>query len=109
MALRISPAIPLVSASRSWLARESLRTRRPMIAAGSTTRTTMPATISISRGVVVSSMVSPPASRTMLRRPMLTLEPTALWITVVSVVSRDSTSPVFRVSKNCGLCRSTCA
>ena len=37
------------------------------------------------------------------------LEPTAFWITVVSVVSRDSTSPVFSVSKNCGLCCSTCA
>ena len=43
------------------------------------------------------------------RRQMLMLDPTALCITVVSVVRRDNTSPDFSVSKNCGLCRSTCA
>ena len=36
------------------------------------------------------------------------LEPTAFWITVMSLVRRDSTSPVFSVSKNCGLWRRTC-
>ena len=109
MALRISPAMPLVSAMRSWLARDSRLTRRPITIAGSTTSTMIPATVSISPGLVAISMVRPPTNSTALRRPMLMLEPTALWITVVSVVRRDSTSPVFSVSKNCGLCCSTCA
>ena len=34
----------LLSATRSWLARESLRTRRPKISAGITTSTKMPST-----------------------------------------------------------------
>jgi len=37
----------------------------------------MPATVRISRGIVVNSIVKPPASSTRLRKPMLTLEPTA--------------------------------
>ncbi len=94
---------------RSWLARDSRRTRPPISIAGATTSTMMPTTVSISRGLVATSIAMPPMNSTALRRPIEMLEPTALWITVVSVVSRDSTSPVFSVSKNCGLCVSTCA
>lgn len=42
-----------------------------------------------------------------LRMPSDRLLPTTVWISVVSVVSRDSTSPVCVVSKNCGLIRTT--
>ena len=45
---------------------------------------------------------------TALRRPMLSDEPTTVCTSVVSPVSRDSTSPVCVVSKNSGLCRTTC-
>ena len=55
------------------------------------------------------SMASAPSPITVLRSPMLRLEPTTVCTSVVSVVSRDSTSPVCVVSKNSGLCRSTCA
>ena len=80
-----------------------------MISAGATTSAITPATVSIRRGLVAISMASAPTNSTELRSPIETLEPTAFWITVVSVVRRDSTSPVFKVSKNCGLWRSTCA
>ena len=33
--------------------------------------------------------------------------PTTVWMSVVSPVRRDSTSPVCKVSKNCGDCPST--
>ncbi len=109
IALSTSAAMPLVSAMRSWLARESLRTRRPITSAGSTTATITTATVSTRRGLVASSIASAPTHMTALRSPMLTLEPTAFCTTVVSVVRRLSTSPVFTLSKNCGLWRSTCA
>ena len=108
-AFSTSPAIALESAMRSWLARDSRRTRPPISIAGATTSTMMPTTVSISRGLVAISIAMPPTNSTALRSPIETLDPTALWITVVSVVRRDSTSPVFSVSKNCGLCVSTCA
>ncbi len=54
-------------------------------------------------------MVIAPMPITVLRRPMLRLEPTTVCTSVVSVVRRDSTSPVCVVSKNSGLCFSTCA
>ena len=45
---------------------------------------------------------------TALRKPMLSDDPTTVCTSVVSVVSRDSTSPVWVVSKNSGLCCNTC-
>ncbi len=94
---------------RSWLARDSRRTRPPISIAGATTSAMMPTTVSISLGLVAISIAMPPTNSTALRRPIEMLEPTAFWMTTVSVVSRDSTSPVFRVSKNCGLWVSTWA
>ena len=99
----------LESATRSWLARLSLRTRRPMIRVGSTTSARMPSTGSITRGLVTTSMASAPRPITVLRRPRLSEEPTTVCTSVVSVVRRLSTSPVWVVSKNSGLCRTTCA
>jgi hypothetical protein len=54
-------------------------------------------------------MPSAPMAITVLRRPMLRLEPTTACTSVVSVVSRLSTSPVAVVSKNSGLCLTTWA
>ncbi|MNT90831.1 hypothetical protein D3C72_2318300 [compost metagenome] len=47
IALSTSAAIALESATRSWLARESFRTRRPNHMLGSTTSTRMPSTCTI--------------------------------------------------------------
>ena len=44
-----------------------------------------------------------------LRKPIETLVPTTVWISVVSAVRRDSTSPLCVVSKKAGLWRSTWA
>ncbi len=53
-------------------------------------------------------MTSAPMPITVLRRPMLSDEPTTVCTSVVSVVRRLSTSPVCVVSKNSGLCATTC-
>ncbi len=99
----------LVSATRSWLARESLRTRLPKYSVGTTTKTRMPSTCVITSGLVMINMPSAPMPMTVLRKPMDRLEPTTVCTSVVSVVSRDSTSPVCVVSKNSGLCSTTWA
>jgi hypothetical protein len=44
-----------------------------------------------------------------LRSAWVTLEPITVWITLVSVVSRESTSPVRVTSKKPGERRITCA
>ena len=106
-ALRISDAMALESARRSWLARDSLRTRRPNQAIGSTTSARITSTCAITSGLVQTSMARAPTPITALRRPIDSDEPTTVCTRVVSAVSRDSTSPVCVVSKNCGLCRST--
>ena len=51
-------------------------------------------------------MAMPPMNWKTLRSPIEIELPTTVWISVVSPVSRDSTSPVCRVSKNCGDCAS---
>ena len=99
----------LESATRSWLARLRRRTRRPKYRLGSTTPTRMPSTCVITQGLVITSMISAPVPITVLRRPMLKDEPTTVCTSVVSVVSRLSTSPVCVLSKNSGLCSTTCA
>ena len=104
-----SAAIALESATRSWLARESLRTRRPNHMVGSTTSTRMPSTCVITQGLVTMRASSAPAPISVLRRPSDRLEPTTVCTSVVSVVRRLSTSPVRVLSKNSGLCRTTCA
>ena len=97
----------LESATRSWLARESLRTRRPNHSDGSTISNSTSSTWNITTGLVQISMPSAPVPITALRRPILSEEPTTVCTKVVSVVRRDSTSPVCVVSKNSGLWRST--
>jgi hypothetical protein len=59
--------------------------------------------------VVQTSMPKAPRPITLLRRPMLSEEPTTVCTRVVSALSRDRTSPVCVVSKNTGLCWSTWA
>ena len=107
MALSTSAAIALLSATRSWLARDSLRTRRPNHRLGSTTSTRMPNTCTITYGLVQTSMAKAPRPMTRLRRPMDSDEPTTVCTSVVSDVKRDNTSPVWVLSKKAGLWRST--
>ena len=76
---------------------------------GSTTSTSTPSTCVMTQGLVTTSAISAPMPITVLRRPMLSDEPTTVCTSVVSVVRRDSTSPVLVLSKNSGLCRSTWA
>jgi len=47
-------------------------------------------------------MIIPPINWNRLRKPIEMELPTTVWTSVVSPVSRDSTSPVCNVSKNCG-------
>ncbi len=67
----------------------------------------MPSTWVITSGLVTISITPAPTPITRLRRPIDRLEPTTVCTTVVSVVMRLSTSPVWVVSKNSGLCFST--
>ena len=97
----------LESAIRSWLARESLRTRRPNHTLGITMSTSTSKTCSITNGLVQISTPSAPRPSTILRKPMLSEEPTTVCTSVVSADRRESTSPVCVVSKNSGLCCST--
>ena len=76
---------------------------RPMRTNGITTKTTAPSTMLVSLTDVISSMTRPPIMVSMLRSAIEALEPTAVWIRVVSVVMRDSTSPVRVTSKKAGL------
>jgi hypothetical protein len=109
MALSTSPASALAFATLSWLARESLRTRRPKMTMGATTTTSVAMMYPDSTGLVTASIAKPPVSRKKLRNPRDRLVPTTVWINVVSVVSRDRTSPLCVVSKNCGLIPSMCS
>ena len=94
---------------RSWLARESLRTRRPNHRLGNTISTSTASTCNITSGLVQISTLSAPRPSTMLRRPMLKDDPTTVCTSVVSADRRESTSPVWVVSKNSGLWCSTWA
>ena len=75
---------------------------------GSTTSTSINSTMAMMRGLVHTSMASAPTPITALRSPIDSDEPTTVCTSVVSVVRRESTSPLCVVSKNCGLWRSTC-
>ena len=107
MALRISPAMAEASAMRSCESRDSLRTRRPKTMMGTTTRISKPMMMPASLALVTNSITRPPRNSSTLRSAMEMLVPTTAWIRVVSVVMRDSTSPVCVVSKNWGLCVTT--
>ena len=107
MALRISPAMAEASAMRSCESRDSLRTRRPNITIGSTVRISRPMMMADSLGLVTNSITRPPMNSSIFRSAIEMLVPTTAWISVVSVVMRDRTSPVWVVSKNSGLCVTT--
>ena len=92
---------------RSWLARESLRTRRPNQRLGITIKINTNVTCNITSGLVQISTLNAPRPSTALRSPMLSEEPTTVCTSVVSADRRESTSPVCVVSKNSGLCCST--
>ena len=79
---------------RSWLSRLSARRRRPSVRIGATTSGTPMSTSAVSLGLVTKSSTSPPASTRRLRSATETDEPITDRTSVVSVVSRDSTSPV---------------
>jgi hypothetical protein len=65
--------------------------------------------MSMSLGLVTASIISPPISSRALRMATEAWEPITTCSRVVSVVIRDSTSPVRVVSKKAGSRRSTWA
>ena len=92
---------------RSWALRDSRRTRRPTTIIGTIT-TGMSARIQIvSRALVSASMMTAPVRLSTERKVMDRLTPAMAWTSVVSAVSRDSTSPVRVTSKNVGSMRTT--
>ena len=107
IALRISPASAEASAMRSCASRERLRTRRPISVIGSASSAISPKMRPKSCTLVTASITMPPTNWNRLRSPREIELPTTVCTSVVSPVSRDSTSPVCRVSKNCGDWRST--
>ena len=70
---------------------------------GTITSGTVTRTRPVSFGLVMKSIVKPPIIMSRLRKAIETLEPTAVWISVVSVVRRERTSPVRVTSKKAGL------
>ena len=98
MALITSPAIALVSATRSWLRRDRRRTRRPNRIIGTSTAMMTPIMRPVSFGLVTNNIVSPPTSRKALRNATEAPDPMTDCRTAVSDVRRESTSPVLVVS-----------
>jgi hypothetical protein len=88
---------------RSWLSRDSSRTLRPNSTIGATTRGTTARTSKVSLGLVTNSITMPPMISSALRSAMETEEPTTTCSKVVSVVRRETTSPVRVISKKPGL------
>ena len=89
----------LVSATLSWLVRDILRTRLPSAQSGNTIMASRTIITPASQALVTSIMVMPPINMTKLRNAIDMLEPTKVCTKVVSLVKRDKTSPVCRVSK----------
>jgi len=94
---------------RSWLNRDSLRTRRPSTMIGTTASGTTSSASAVRRGLVISSIARPPTNISELRIATETVEPTTWSIKVVSDDSRLITSPVRAVSNQAGLSRTMCA
>ena len=69
---------------------------------GTTTSGTTTSTKPVSRGLVTTSRTRPPSTSRRLRSACVTLEPITVWITLVSVVRRERTSPVRVTSKKPG-------
>jgi hypothetical protein len=70
---------------------------------GNRMSSTAASTISVSLMLVANISASPPTSMSRLRRATDTDEPITVWISVVSAVSRERTSPVRVISKNAGV------
>ena len=73
-----------------------------MTTIGTTTNGTTTRMKPVSLGLVTAKRASPPTTRRTLRRAWVTLAPITVWMTLVSVVRRDSTSPVRVTSKKPG-------
>jgi len=107
MAFSVSPASPLESAMPSCASRDSLRTQRPTPISGTITAGTSSRIQPIRRGLVSASITSAP-TRLMEERSAIEMPAPAMDCTrVVSVVSRESTSPERVTSKNDGSSRTT--
>ena len=100
MALSVSPASPLESATRSCAARERPRTRLPTVNSGSSTSGISTTMMPIRRALVAPISSSAPsmfnAERSVIEMPTPDMDCTS----VVSVVRRERTSPVRVTSKN---------
>ena len=107
MAFKVSPARPLESAMPSCATRESLRTVRPTRISGAMTIGTSSTIQPISLGLVSANMTSAPTRLIDERRAMDRPAPAIDCTSVVSVVRRESTSPVRVTSKNDGSRRTT--
>ena len=103
----VSPASALASATRSCESRDRRRTRRPSISSGPTISGISTTIISVSIGLVATSITSEPSSVSVERSVIEMPTPEIDCTSVVSAVSRDSTSPVRVTSKNVGSMRMT--
>ncbi|CEG09422.1 hypothetical protein BN961_02848 [Afipia felis] len=88
--------------------RDSLRTRRPKATSGSTISGIAASTKPDSLGLDTTIIAAAPTNNTRLRNAMDTDAPTADLIWVVSAVSRETSSPLWAVSKKDGDSRVRC-
>ena len=107
MALSVSSTRLLVSAIRSWDARDSRRTRRPTSRMGTITSGISTRITAVRRALVSASMTSAPTRLSTERSVIDRLTPEMACTRVVSAVRRDSTSPVRVTSKKVGSMRTT--
>jgi hypothetical protein len=103
----VSLACALVSAILSWLLRLRLLTQRPNRISGTITSATAPSTRADSLRLVTNIIAKPPIKVTALRAATEAEEPITVWISVVSAVSRERTSPVRVTSKKDGVSEMT--
>ena len=107
MAFSVSSASPLVSAMRSCELRESLRTRRPRMTSGAIRSGISTTMMAVSFRLVTASMTRLPTTEITDRSVMERFTPAIDCTSVVSAVSRESTSPVRVTSKKAGSMRIT--
>ena len=107
IAFSVSSAMPLVSAIRSWVVRDSFRTRLPSTTSGTTTTGTSTRIIPVRRALVTASIARLPTSEMAERSVIDRFTPAMDCTSVVSAVSRESTSPMRVISKNAGSMRMT--
>ena len=105
----VSPANALASATRSCESRDKPRNRLPSMINGATISGISTTIIKVSIGLVATSITSEPSSVNVERSVIEMPTPEIDCTSVVSAVSRDSTSPVRVTSKNVGSMRMTFA